>query len=236
MPSIKHTDVSLGLGPSRMVGPDFKIVGKKIGAGNFGEVRLGVNNKTNEKVAVKIERIVQGQKGPSGTIRLRQEYEMLRLIYRGYPKGHKINGIPKIYHFARCGTLDCMVLELLGPNLEDLFELCHSRFSLKTVCMIAFQLLDRIETVHHRGLVYRDVKPENFLLGRKNSKESNIIHLVDFGLATYYRDPNTGKHLPYLDLKTMTGTARYMSIHSHLGKCFKTVKIPSVFNKIPICP
>ena len=117
---------------------------------------------------------------------------MLMLIYRGYPKGYKINGIPGVFHFARCGSLDCMVLELLGPNLEDLFELCGSRFSLQTVLMIAFQLLDRIETVHNRGLVYRDVKPENFLLGRKNSKESNIIHLVDFGLATHYRDPNTG--------------------------------------------
>ena len=72
-----------------------------LGAGNFGEVRLGINIKTNEKVAVKIERVVQGQKGPSGTIRLRQEYEMARLIYRGYPKGHKINGIPRIFHFAR---------------------------------------------------------------------------------------------------------------------------------------
>lgn len=101
MPPVKHADVSLGLGQSRMVGPDFKIVGKKIGAGNFGEVRLGVNVKTHEKVAVKIERIVEGQKGPSATIRLRQEYEMLRLIYRGFPKGHKINGIPRIYHFAR---------------------------------------------------------------------------------------------------------------------------------------
>ena len=162
------------------------------GAGNFGEVRLGIDIRTSEKVAVKIERIVQGQKGPSGSIRLRQEYEMLMLIYRGYPKGYKINGIPRVFHFARCGSLDCMVLELLGPNLEDLFQLCGSRFSLQTVLMIAFQLLDRIETVHNRGLVYRDVKPENFLLGRKNSKESNIIHLVDFGLATHYRDPNTG--------------------------------------------
>lgn len=80
--------------------------------------------------------------------------------------------------------------------------------SLKTVCMIALQLLDRIEQVHKRGIVYRDIKPENFLMGRKESKESNIIHLVDFGLATFYRDPVTGRHVNYKDVKTMTGTAR----------------------------
>ena len=143
---------------------------------------------------------------------------MLRKIYHGFPLGHKINGIPRIHFFAKCGQTDCMVLELLGANLEDLFELVGSRFSMKTVLMIAFQLLDRIETVHKRGLVYRDIKPENFLLGRTDTKEFNIIHLVDFGLATFYRDPSSGRHLPYRDLKTMTGTARYMSIHSHLGK------------------
>ena len=114
----------------------------------------------------------------------------------------------QIYYLGRCGVNDCMVLELLGPNLEDLFELCGQKFSLKTTLMIGFQLLDRIESVHDRGLVYRDIKPENFLLGLKGSKESNIIHLIDFGLATFFKDPYTNKHLPYKDLKTMTGTAR----------------------------
>ena len=87
----------------------------------------------------------------------------------------------------RCGTLDCMVIELLGPNLQQVFEMCGYVFSLKTVLMIGFQLLDRIETIHDQGLVYRDIKPENLLLGKKNSKYSNIIHIVDFGLATYYK-------------------------------------------------
>lgn len=89
---------------------------------------------------------------------------------------------------------------------------------MKTVLQIAFQLLERIELVHSVGLVYRDVKPENFLLGRKGTSDAKTIHLIDFGLATMYRDKETGDHLPFKDLKTMTGTARYMSVHSHLGK------------------
>ncbi|XP_059086697.1 casein kinase I-like [Tigriopus californicus] len=213
----RHLQVSSHLGSNKMVGKDFRIVGKRIGAGNFGEVRIGENTQTHEKVAIKIERIAN-PKGVSATIRLKHEYDMLRKIYHGFPKGHKINGIPRFHYFGKCGSVDCLVLDLLGTNLEDLFELVGQLFSMKTVLMIAFQLLDRIETVHQRGLVYRDVKPENFLLGKKDSEEFNIIHMVDFGLATFYRDPQTGKHLPFRDLKTMTGTARYMSVHSHLGK------------------
>ena len=117
-------------------------------------------------------------------------------------------GIPQLHYFGKCGNIDCMVMELLGANLEDLFEMCGGQFSMKTVLQIAFQLLDRIELVHSAGLVYRDVKPENFLLGRKGAPDAKTIHLIDFGLATFYRDNTTGQHLPFRDLKTMTGTAR----------------------------
>ena len=64
-------------------------------------------------------------------------------------------GIPQLYYFGKCGNIDCMVMELLGANLEDLFELCGGRFTMKTVLQIAFQLLERIELVHSVGLVYR---------------------------------------------------------------------------------
>lgn len=75
-----------------------------------------------------------------------------------------------------------------------------------------------MQTIHEKNLIYRDIKPDNFLIGRPNSKAANVIHVVDFGMAKQYRDPKTKQHIPYRERKSLSGTARYMSINTHLGR------------------
>ncbi|KAL1832399.1 hypothetical protein ACET3Z_002050 [Daucus carota] len=184
-----------------VVGGKFKL-GRKIGSGSFGELYLGVNVQTGEEVAVKLESAKT--KHPQ----LHYESKLYMLLQGG-------TGIPHLKWFGVEGEYNAMVIDLLGPSLEDLFNYCNRKFTLKTVLMLADQLINRVEYMHSRGFLHRDIKPDNFLMGL--GRKANQVYVIDYGLAKKFRDLQTHKHIPYRENKNLTGTARYASVNTHLG-------------------
>ncbi|KAH8620959.1 Protein kinase domain [Trypanosoma vivax] len=124
-------------------------------------------------------------------------------------------GIPNVLYHGVEGEFNVMVIDLLGPSLEDLFSFCGRRLSLKTTLMLAEQMIARVEFVHSKGIIHRDIKPDNFLMG--TGKKGHHVYIIDFGLAKKYRDTRTHQHIPYREGKSLTGTARYCSINTHIG-------------------
>eukprot|EP01133_Synstelium_polycarpum_P015914 gene15914-18918_t len=177
-------------------------IGRKIGGGSFGEIYLGTNIVTNEEVAIKLE------PAKAAHPQLLFESKLYKIFAGGI-------GIPSVKWFGFDGDYNIMVMDLLGPSLEDLFNYCGRKFSLKTVLMLGDQMIRRIEFIHANNFIHRDIKPDNFLMGI--GKRGHVVNLIDFGLAKRYRDPRTHQHIGYRENKNLTGTARYASLNTHQG-------------------
>ena len=178
------------------------MLGRKLGSGSFGDIYLAVHEQSGKEFAVKMESA--RCKHPQ----LLYEAKLLRHLQGG-------SGIANVYYADVEGDFNVMVMDLLGPSLEDLFNYCNRKLSLKTVLNLADQMLERVEFLHSKNFIHRDIKPDNFLIG--SGKRNRTLYMIDFGLAKRYRDPRTHQHIPYKENKNLTGTARYASVNAHLG-------------------
>jgi len=173
----------------------------RLGGGSFGQLYSAIHRGTGTLLAVKLE-----QKSSRVSSLPKEAKIMFDMV--GEP------GFATAYSYGKEEMYNFLVMDLLGFNLEKLLKICGHQFSLKTVLMMADQMLTRIEALHKQGFIHRDIKPENFCMGRED-KDHNVF-LIDFGLARSYNDEN-GQHIMYKEKKGLVGTARYASINTHLG-------------------
>ena len=194
---------------------------QQIGSGSFGQVLYGVHKTKYLEVAVKI-------------INSETSSEAINKEINFSKKLQKLIGFPIIYYTCVIEKKNIIVESLLGPSLDKLFKYCGRKFPLKTVCLIGKEMVKRLETMHEKGILHRDLKPNNLTWGNYNSSYNNLsnhdlinnnnkldintIYLIDFGLScSFYEDNYSTKHYKLKNGFNFVGTLRYASLNSHKG-------------------
>lgn len=180
---------------------------KKIGKGSFGVAYEALDLLTNDRIAIKLERKREDRRSSQSAAVNSREITILEKL-------DKCNRVPKLIWHGAYKQYRVMALELQGMNLSDLYDICDRHFSLKTIIYILIECIYCIEDIHSKGIVHRDIKPQNFIVNRNPT--SNKLHVIDFGLSSWFKT-SIGGHIPFNDQCSPVGTARYASIHNHKG-------------------
>eukprot|EP00928_Gymnodinium_smaydae_P095473 TRINITY_DN8222_c1_g1_i5.p1 TRINITY_DN8222_c1_g1~~TRINITY_DN8222_c1_g1_i5.p1 ORF type:complete len:345 (+),score=49.91 TRINITY_DN8222_c1_g1_i5:143-1036(+) len=158
--------------------------------------------ETAAEVAIKVESV------NASYLRLFHEVKVCKLLVGSV-------GVPNVHWYGVEGKYSVAVFDLLGPSLQDLFDYSGFRFSLKTVLMLAEQMVTRMEYVHNKGLVHRNIKPSHFAIGL--GAKADVVHLIDFGFAKHVCESKARTYLHRAELPKVVGTLRYMSMNAHRG-------------------
>ena len=172
----------------------------KFTRGGYGAIYLG-SDENHKYVVIKIEEAKQ---------RLQKECMFYNLLEGAF-------GIPKCIW---CGPVPesedtALVMDCMWSDLSSIFKRCSNNFSLKTILIIAVQIITILEAVHQRIIIHRDIKPANIVIGQ--GSKANKLYLIDFGLSEFYRNPNNGEHIKQEEGIKPNGTTRYTSANHSLG-------------------
>ena len=124
-------------------------------------------------------------------------------------------GIPKLISFGHNRKYNILIETLLGESLYDIFIKTKKNCNIFNICLIAIQVIERLEFIHSKDYIYRDVKPENLMIG---IQDPNVIYIIDYGLCKKYRSSKTGKHIQPKNIKKFIGTLKYSSSNVVKGK------------------
>jgi casein kinase 1 len=167
-----------------------------LGSGGFGKVFRVKSLKNKKQYALKLDLKRKGQ--------ILTEAKILAEIQTA-------PGIPKLYDKGKTENFSYMVITLLGDNLSTMLKNCGGRFTLGTVANVGTQLLNRVEYLHSKGYIHRDLKPQQFLLDQLNT----MIYLVDYGLAKKFLIAKN--HIPFQTHCPRAGNSTFASLNNHMG-------------------
>lgn len=178
------------------------LLDRKLGHGSFGQIYECLNMKTKEIFASKIESL------DTISPQLFHESKILNIM-KGF------TGFPSSYALLNSSQDKILIMEYLGANLETIMNrLPSKKFTLKSTLMIGIQVLDRLRDLHERGIIHRDMKPENLVIGKGNHNKIRLIYLIDFGLSKMYINEKK-VHIGLKTERSILGTVRYISINMH---------------------
>lgn len=175
---------------------------KKIGSGSFGDIYL-IRDKSNGKLmASKVE-----EYGGKKT-KVQFEYKIYKMLRK-----RDITTVPMVHDFLRTKKFHILNLELLGDSLSDIFERNEKRLDLGTVFKLGIDMVNIIENLHKADIIHRDIKPNNFMIGKKDNNDK--LYIIDFGLSKIYMKNN--RHIKPSNNRSVVGTLRYISVNIHMG-------------------
>ena len=176
-------------------------VDEKLGGGCFSKVYLVNDVESKKRFVAKLEKI------DSSVNILENETNILKRL-QGF-------GSPQFISYGHNDKYNILIMELLGKSVEQLFVNQNYHFSIKTVCMLGIQMIDRVEYLHYKKIIHKDLKPDNFVMGL--GSKSHILHIIDFGFSAKYWDSKHKCHIRFDNQKIFTGNGRFCSVNALKG-------------------